>query len=152
MLATCHLCEHRSCSGKGKPKCAGEMLCTVNGKNVLDNQREGCPNGLFGPNQDAPKATPKIQPIPYADWPTFHKTVAAARIDGEEGTGDTLKRCIHLFPDALVELGAKVKAWLRGEKSCGCERDRKLFNARYNYSVLAVTSEPARSEHEHPAQ
>ena len=84
------------------------------------------------------KPTP---PLPYSDWPALHKTIAAARIEGEVGTGDTLKRCIHLFPDAVVELGAKVKAWLRGEKSCGCERDRKAMNAKYNYSVIA-SSQP----------
>lgn len=135
MLSLCHKCENRNCGGKDKPGCAGVMLCTINGKDILENRVLGCPDKRFGPDADATYTKAEtVQPIPRQDWPTHICAIAATANDEDIGVGDTLKRNIHRFPEWLVDIGAKFKAWALGQKSCGCEADRRTLNQTYPYT------------------
>lgn len=110
------------------------MLCTVNGKDVHENQVLGCPEKQFGPDVKATYATvDAVVPVPRNEWPTHICAIARTATDEDKGVGDTLKRNIHRFPEWIVDLGSRYKAWLRGEKSCGCEADRRKLNRKYPY-------------------
>lgn len=106
------------------------MLCTANGKDIIDNQRDGCPLKLFGPNADAPHASapPKpIQPVARQDWPAWANFIASHADPTDAGVGDTIHR-------RLGKAGEWTKAALKAAGvPCGCDARRERWNHLYPY-------------------
>jgi hypothetical protein len=127
----CHGCEFRSCAGKGKPKCNGDMLCTVSGKNVLELSAAGnCPKGYFtkpDPTEFKPAKPRTLLPLHPDNWPAWAKLVAAMKVDGEKGVGSTIERKLGL-------IGAAFKLTLKAlGVPCSCADRKELFDKLYPY-------------------
>jgi hypothetical protein len=127
MLGICHSCEFRSCGGR-LPPCNGVMLCTVNGKNVIDLAATGaCPKGYF--DKPEPAAPPReVLPLHPDNWPAWAKLVAAMKSADDAGVGSTIDRKLGL-------IGAAFKLTLKAlGVPCGCGDRKELYDKLYPYS------------------
>jgi hypothetical protein len=96
MLALCHKCPSRSCGGRDKPGCAGAMLCTVSGRNIIDHAANGdCPLGKFNTAslpQSAPTKPPRrLLPKPGDALAAIIKSATGIDANGVDPT--TAKTC-----------------------------------------------------------
>jgi hypothetical protein len=126
----CHGCEFRSCGGKGRPGCTGVMLCTVNGRNVIELSTTGeCPKGYFvKPDAEYKPAKPRtFLPLHPDNWPAWAKLVAAMKADSDAGVGSTIDRKLGL-------IGAAFKLTLKAlGVPCGCGDRKELYDKLYPY-------------------
>jgi hypothetical protein len=129
----CVKCDARSCGGRTRPKCTGVMLCTLNGKDILENSAAGvCPKGLFStpdePIQPRPSKPRTFLPLHPDNWPAWAKLVAAMKAPEDKGVGSTIDRKLGL-------IGAAFKLTLKAlGVPCGCGERKELYDKLYSYS------------------
>jgi hypothetical protein len=70
-------------------------------------------------------------PVPRKQWPEWAKRLADDANDNDVGIGDTVER--RIGPAA----SAAFKTWYRAvfKKTCGCEKRKAEWNARYPYRM-----------------
>lgn len=124
-VGRCHTCPLR------QSPCAGACACTVDGVDIAEHVRQGhCPHpdgSRFGPSKPA---------APRERWPFVIRILAARKIDGEKGVGDTAKRLLH-------KMGADGLAWLYEKatgRPCGCSDRQAKLNQLYPYGTSTTYS------------
>lgn len=101
-VGICHKCASRSCGGTKGP-CGGVMLCTLNGKSIIDNAASGeCGLGKFS------GAEPQREPRPKGAFPP------APRVPRP---GDVLARIIK----SATGIDANSVDPTTGKRSCRCK-------------------------------
>lgn len=108
------------------------------GKFVTIGQDDPAPPSVpHGPQaQPKPAAVPEIKPVPFERWPVWAKTIAASRVEGDGGVGDTAERLFGAFGGELFKAGFKKLTGI----DCGCKRRKELWNQQYPYAELPLTS------------
>lgn len=132
MSEIAHICE--ACD-KRQRVCAGPCICTISKKDVFEHYSGvPCPLDKFTPEAIEAAKVGQPKPIPYEQWDQVYKDIAAQRIDGEAGCGDTLARLIKEDPKTV-----KVYELLTGKAyepdTCGCEAERQRLNRLYKYEM-----------------
>lgn len=85
-----------------------------------------------------PDSTLPTEPLPPADWPPYVTALAAQRVAGEAGAGDTAERVVGPFgSDAWRHWFAEEAGVM--EPQCLCQLWKARWNALYQYPKPETT-------------
>lgn len=76
---------------------------------------------------------PKVKAsIPFDKWPDYIKEIAAKKIEGERGAGDTVERVVGKFGSAEFRIWYAERAGVMAGQ-CKCENWLPIWNSKYRY-------------------